>query len=137
MIPERYAPQIYALMRLVFGLVFLMYGMQKFGLLGGLDGKGAAAPFFSYPFGIAGLIEVIAGFLIAIGLGVRVAAFFASGEMAFAYFYVHAFGMIQIGQGAGPTPVQNGGQAAVLFCFGFLYMAARGAGIWSVDAARK
>jgi len=137
MIPDRYAPQVYALMRLVFGLVFLMYGLQKFGMLGGLDGKGASAPFFSYPFGIAGIIEVVAGLLITIGLGTRVAAFVASGEMAFAYFYVHALGMVQIGQGAGWLPVQNGGQAATLFAFGFLYMAARGSGIWSVDAMRK
>jgi putative oxidoreductase len=132
MIPDRYAPQTYAAMRIVFGLVFLMYGVQKFGMLGG-----QAAPFLSYPFGIAGVIEVVVGVLMIVGLGVRVAAFIASGEMAFAYIYVHALGMIQIGQGSGWLPVQNGGQAAVLFCFGFLYMASRGAGIWSVDGPKK
>jgi putative oxidoreductase len=133
MIPDRYAPQAYAVMRIVFGLVFVMYGVQKFGLLGGVDGKGAAAPFLSYPFGIAGLIEVVTGALIAIGLGTKYAAFLASGEMAFAYIFVHVLGMINVGQGQGFLPVQNGGQAAVLFCFGFLYFASRGSGMWSVD----
>src|SRR5512139_2324655 len=137
MISERHAPQLYALMRIVFGLVFLMYGSQKFGFLGGIDGKGTAAPFLSWPFGVAGVIEVVLGLLITIGLLTGIAAFIASGEMAVAYFYVHALGMIQIGQGAGWLPVQNGGQPAVLFCFGFLYIAARGAGMWSVDAMRS
>lgn len=128
MIPERYAPQLYALMRIVFGLVFLMYGAQKFGFLGGVNGQGASAPFLSWPFGVAGLIEVIVGTLIVLGLLTRPAAFIASGEMAVAYFIQHV--------PAALLPVQNGGQPAVLFCFAFLYMAARGAGIWSVDAMR-
>lgn len=130
MIPDRYAPQTYALMRIVFGLVFLMYGVQKFGMLGGVDGNGGSAPFLSYPFGIAGAIEVLVGVLLIIGLGVKVAAFVAAGEMAVAYFTVHVpMGSI--------FPVQNMGQPAVLFCFAFLYMAARGAGTWSVDEMRK
>jgi putative oxidoreductase len=124
MIPERYAPQTYAVMRIVFGLVFLMYGLQKFGMLGG-----QMAPLFSYPYGIAGIIELIAGLMITIGLGTRIAAFVACGEMAVAYFTAHLPN--------GLLPVQNMGQPAVLFCFAFLYMAARGSGIWSVDAARK
>jgi putative oxidoreductase len=124
MIPERYAPQTYAVMRIVFGLVFLMYGLQKFGMLGG-----QMAPLFSYPYGIAGIIELVAGLMITIGLGTRIAAFIACGEMAVAYFTAHFPN--------GPLPVQNMGQPAVLFCFAFLYMAARGSGIWSVDAARR
>jgi putative oxidoreductase len=128
MIPERYASQTYALMRIVFGLVFLMYGVQKFGMLGGVDGAGGSAPFLSWPFGIAGIIEVVCGVLIAIGLLTKPAAFLASGEMAAAYFLQHF-------SGAAMFPVQNGGQAAVLFCFAFLYIASRGAGIWSADAA--
>ncbi len=127
MIPERYAPQTYAVMRIVFGLVFLMYGVQKFGMLGGVDGNGGAAPFLSFPFGVAGAIEVVVGLLVTIGLGTRFAAFIGSGEMAVAYFMTHAPNAL--------LPVQNGGQAAVLFCFGFLYMAARGAGVWSVDGS--
>ncbi len=128
MIPDRYAPQTYAVMRIVFGLVFLMYGSQKFGMLGGVNGQGASAPLLSWPFGIAGAIEVIVGVLLIVGLLTKVAAFIGSGEMAVAYFMTH--------MPNGMTPVQNGGQAAVLFCFAFLYMASRGAGIWSVDGAR-
>ena len=130
MIPERYGPQTYALMRIVFGLVFLMYGLQKFGMFGGVDGQGGAAPLFSYPFGIAAIIEVIVGILLIIGLGVQFAAFVAAGEMAVAYFTYH----VPMGS---LFPVQNMGQPAVLFCFAFLYMATRGAGIWSVDSARR
>lgn len=132
LIPERHAPQIYALMRIVFGLMFLTYGVQKLGMFGG-----QAVPFLSWPFGVAGIIEMIAGTLITIGWFVRPAAFMAAGEMAVAYFYVHQFGIVQIGQPAGLLPVQNGGIPAVLFCFAFLYFAARGAGIWSVDARRR
>ena len=128
MIPDRYAPQTYAVMRIVFGLVFLMYGAQKFGMLGGVNGQGASAPLLSWPFGIAGAIEVVVGLLLILGLLTKVAAFIGSGEMAVAYFMTH--------MPAGMTPVQNGGQAAVLFCFAFLYIATRGAGIWSVDGAR-
>ena len=120
MIPERLAPQAFALMRVVFGLIFMMYGLQKFGLLGG-----EAVPLASI-YGAAAMIEVIGGLLIAIGLFTRVTAFIASGEMAFAYFIEH--------QPQGALPVQNMGVEAVLFCFAFLYVAARGAGIWSVDS---
>lgn len=127
MIPERLSSQMYALMRIVFGLVFLMYGSQKFGMLGGVDGAGGAAPFLSWPFGIAGVIEVVVGVLVTIGLFTKPAAFLAAGEMAVAYFMAHFPN--------GLLPVQNNGQPAVLFCFAFLYMAARGAGIWSADAA--
>jgi putative oxidoreductase len=120
MIPERMAPQAYALMRIVFGLLFMMFGLQKFGMLGG-----EAVPLASL-YGAAAIIEVVAGILIAIGLLIRPAAFVASGEMAAAYFMAH--------QPQGALPVQNMGAEAVLFCFAFLYMAARGAGTWSVDA---
>jgi len=127
MIPERLAPQIYALMRIVFGLMFMTYGMQKFGMLGGLDGNGAAAPFLSWPYGIAAILELVLGALIAIGLFTRPAAFVASGEMAVAYFTAH--------QPQGMLPAQNDGMPAVLFCFAFLYVAARGAGPLSADGA--
>jgi putative oxidoreductase len=129
MIPERYAPQTYAVMRIVFGLVFLMYGVQKFGMLGGVDGNGGSAPFLSWPFGIAGVLEVVIGLLVTIGLGTRYAAFVGSGEMAVAYFIQHLPNAL--------FPVQNGGQPAVLFCFAFLYIASRGSGIWSADGAMK
>lgn len=124
MIPERFSPQTYALMRIVFGFLFLCHGLQKFGMLGG-----QAAPLLSWPRGIAGPIEVAFGILIAIGLLTKLAGFIASGEMAVAYFLAH--------QPSGGLPIQNGGEPAVLFCFAFLYMASRGAGIWSVDAMRR
>lgn len=123
MIPERFAPQTYALMRIVFGFLFLCHGLQKFGMLGGQP-----AVLFSWPRGIAGPLEVALGVLIAIGLLTKLAAFLASGQMAVAYFIAH--------QPAGGLPIQNGGEPAALFAFAFLYMAARGAGIWSADAAR-
>jgi putative oxidoreductase len=124
MIPDRYAPQTYALMRIVFGLILLMYGLQKFGMLGG-----QAVPLGTWPLGIAGPIEVVIGTLLILGLFTKPAAFIGSGEMAVAYFYRHL--------PMGPTPVQNMGQAAVLLCFGLLYIATRGAGIWSFEGARR
>ena len=129
MIPERYAPQMYALMRIVFGLVFLMYGLQKFGMLGGVDGRGTAVAIGSWPFGIAGPLEVVIGVLVLLGLFTKPAAFIGAGEMAVAYFYSHF--------PVAPLPVQNMGQPAVLFCFAFLYIAARGAGIWSLEGGRR
>ena len=118
---ERLAPQAYALMRVVFGAMFMTYGLQKFGLLGG-----QAVPLAGM-MGLAAAIEVLGGLLIAIGLFTRPAAFIASGEMAAAYFMAH--------QSRGLLPVQNQGIPAVLFCFAFLYIAARGAGLWSVDGS--
>ncbi len=122
-----YAPQAYAAMRIIFGLLFLCHGLQKvFGLFGGVNG--AAAPLLSL-LGIAGLIEVVTGALIAVGFAAGTAAFIASGQMAVAYFAGHF--------PAGSWPIQNDGELAVLYCFVFLYMATRGSGIWGLDAARK
>jgi putative oxidoreductase len=137
MIPQRNAPQVYAAFRIVFGLIFLIYGLQKFGVFGGIDGQGGSAPFFSWPFGIAGIIEAVTGLLIMIGLQAKPAAFLASGEMAVAYFWIHQFHGMDLGpmNPVGLTPVQNGGVPAALFCFGFLYIAANGAGTWSADEA--
>ncbi len=122
-----YAPQAYAAMRIIFGLLFLCHGLQKvFGLFGGVNG--AAAALLSL-LGIAGLIEVVTGALIAVGFAAGTAAFIASGQMAVAYFAGHF--------PAGSWPIQNDGELAVLYCFVFLYMATRGSGIWGLDAARK
>lgn len=130
----RFEPQIYAIFRIVFGLLFMLHGTQKiFGWPmrptppGG--GGGGAMPAFD-PFslmGIAGIIELVGGALIVIGLFGSIVAFIASGEMAVAFFKAHA--------PQGPIPLINGGEAATLFCFALLYIAARGSGIWSVDAA--
>src|SRR5687767_9037521 len=100
MISERYAPQVYALMRIAFGFLFIFHGLQKiFGLLGG-----RAAELISLR-GLAGIIELVAGALIMIGLYTRPAAFIASGEMAFAYFMSH--------QPGGLWPIENRGERAV------------------------
>ena len=123
MIPERYAPMTYALFRIVFGFLFLCFGLQK---LAGLFGGQAVSP-FTWPQGYAGLVETICGALVMLGLFTRPAAFLASGEMAVAYFYIHV-GMM------GWTPLVNMGERATMFCFAFLYIASRGGGIWSVDA---
>jgi len=118
---RRVEPQLYAVARMVLGFLFLMHGLQK---LLGIAG-GTPLPVTSLP-GAAGLIETVGGVLIIGGVVTRVVAFVCSGEMAAAYFMVH--------QPQAPWPVQNGGEPAVLFCFAFLYMAARGGGIWSLDS---
>ena len=133
MIPERYAPYTYALFRIVIGLVFFFFGMQK---VAGWFG-GQAAPLMSLQ-GAAGLIETICGFLVMIGLFTRPAAFLASGEMAVAFWYIHVTviaGGKQLGFPAALVPQMNGGVDAVLFCFSFLYICSRGAGLLSVDSA--
>ena len=124
MIPERYAPQVYALFRVVFGFLFLFHGLQK---VLGMFGSPAMAT-GSMPW-IAGVIELVCGILVMIGLLTRIAAFIASGEMAAAYFMAH--------QPKGTWPIENGGELAALYCFAFLYIATRGAGICSVDGMRK
>jgi putative oxidoreductase len=116
---ERLAPYVYPLFRIVFGLLFLCHGLQKFGVFGG-----HMMPLMSR-FGVAACIETVAGALIAIGLFTRVAAFVASGEMAVAYFLSH--------YPRGFLPIQNQGEPAVLFCFAFLYIFTRGAGGLSVE----
>src|SRR4051812_3580047 len=119
---ERFTEALYALFRIVFGLMFFSHGAQK--VLGWFGGQKMDAPL---PL-VAGWIELVTGLLILIGLFTRVAAFIASGEMAVAYWMVHAK--------THWWPVVNHGEAAVLYCFAFLYIAARGSGIWSVDALR-
>ena len=122
MIPERYAPMTYSLFRFVFGMMFFFYGLQKlFGFFGGPQ-----PPLMSMG-GAAGVVETVCGFLIMLGLFTRQAAFLASGEMAVAYFYIHLRLM-------GATPIVNMGDRATLLCFAFLYIATRGAGIWSLDS---
>lgn len=134
MIPERYAPYTYALFRIVFGFLFFFYGLQK--TMGWFGGQ--AVPLTAWPQGPAGVIETVGGFLIMIGLLTRPAAFIASGEMAVAFWMVHV-GIIAPGkQLAAPfslIPHMNGGIDAVAFCFAFLYIASRGAGLLSVDGA--
>lgn len=117
-----YAPQALAVLRIVSGLLFLLHGTQK--VLGFPAMDGGTPPLMSL-FGAAGLIEIVTGVLIIIGFFTRPAAFLASGTMAVAYWTVHAPGSI--------FPTQNFGDAAVLFCFIFLYLVFAGPGAWSVN----
>lgn len=120
----KYTPQCYALLRIVAGCMFAMHGSQKlFGVPGGVP----VAPVSL--MGLAGIIEFFGGLLIAIGFMTGIVAIITSGQMATAYFMVHA--------PEGPLPILNRGELAVLYCFLFLYMAAHGSGIWSVDSTRR
>lgn len=121
----KFSAEIYALLRIVAGFMFLMHGTQK---LFGWPGQGDTVDLVSL-MGLAGIVEFVGGLLIMIGLFASIAAFIASGQMAVAFFMAHS-----------PehwNPLLNNGEVAVLYCFLFLYIAARGAGIWSVDAGRK
>jgi putative oxidoreductase len=121
---SRWQPQILALLRIVTGLLFLEHATQKF--------FGFPAPFPVSPLPpmliAAGAIELVAGALVTLGLFTRLAAFVASGEMAAAYFIGHASKSF--------WPVVNMGEGAILYCFIFLYLAAAGAGAWSIDGLR-
>lgn len=126
MIPGSYAPYVYSAFRMVFGLLFLQHGLQKLaGMFGGMPGFNGAVPLNSL-FGAAGIIECVAGTLIVLGLYTRPAAFIASGMMAYAFFTAHLPN--------GLWPIVNRGEPAVMNCFAFLYMAARGSGPVSLDA---
>jgi putative oxidoreductase len=124
----RYEPHFYALLRIVSGFLFLLHGTQKFFNFPPLPPQMPSAPLNPLLM-VGATIEVVAGLLILIGLFTSLAAFIASGMMAVAYFMAH--------QPQGALPPTNGGDAAVLFCFIFLYMSARGSGILSVDSARR
>jgi len=122
---SRYEPIFLSILRIVTGLLFLEHGLQKFlgfppgqmaGSGRGLENLGAYAGFF----------EIGCGLLVAIGLFTRPAAFLASGTMAVAYWYAHAPRDL--------FPVNNMGDAAILYCFIFLYLVFAGPGPWSLDA---
>ncbi|MBY8975489.1 DoxX family protein [Rhodobacteraceae bacterium NNCM2] len=117
------APKFLSITRIVAGLIFFAHGSQK---LLGFPASERVVELLSMS-GIAGMIELVTGALIAAGFFTRPAAFLASGLMAFAYWIAHA-----------PRdffPVNNGGDAAILYCFFFLYLVFAGPGRWSVDAA--
>jgi len=122
---RRFSDETYALLRIVTGLLFLWHGSQK--LFSFPQAAPADAP--AFVLYVAGPIEFIGGTLVAIGLFTRWAAFLCSGLMAFAYWMAH-----------GPRhllPLLNGGELAALYCFVFLFIAANGAGMWSVDGERR
>ena len=117
---SKYEPQIYAIFRIVVGFLFLWHGSQK---LFGFPPAGHEMPI--YIVFIAGPIEFFGGLLIMLGLLTPWVAFICSGEMAFAYWSVHGTHAL--------LPFLNGGELAIIYCFLFLFIAARGSGIYSVD----
>ena len=120
---SRYSPLLLGLLRIVAGLLFLSHGLVKlFGFPPGA--QPGLQPLFT-TFGTGGVIELVAGTLIALGLFTRAAAFVASGEMAVAYWMFHAPN--------GFYPAANGGDAAILYCFLFLYLVAAGPGALALD----
>lgn len=123
---ERARQVSYFLLRVVSGLLFMQAGSMKFlGWFGGVPGSNGTPVPLMTQVGIGGALEFFGGIALMLGLGVQPVAFLLSGEMAVAYWQFHAPG--------GAWPIQNHGESAVLFCFIFLYMAARGGGAWSVD----
>ena len=116
------------LLRVFAALLVMQHGAQKlFDLFGGFGGAGARAPLVSM-YGVAGVIELVGGLLVALGLFTRPAALVLSGELAAAYFIGHA--------PRGFWPLQNGGEPAALLSFVFLLFAALGSGPYSIDVRR-
>jgi putative oxidoreductase len=124
---SKYEPQLLSILRIMAGLLFLEHGMQK--ILHFPPMTMAVPPGMMPIILTAGTIELIGGALITLGLFTRVAAFICSGEMAFAYFLGHA--------PHSPFPAVNEGDAAILFCFVFLFIAAAGPGPWAVSRSAK
>jgi putative oxidoreductase len=120
-----HADKIYAVMRIFAGLLFMEHGLQKILGFFPMETPQPIPAFIQYG---AGGIELVGGTLVAVGLFTAPAAFLCSGLMAVAYFMAHF--------PKGFFPIQNGGELAVLYCWVFFTIAAHGAGIWSVDAAR-
>jgi len=118
----------YAAFRIVAGALYLPHGMQKLlGAFGGMPPNGASADFSKQPqIWIGGFLELTCGALVALGLFTRPAAFLASGTMAVAFWQFHF-------QADAPLPVQNGGELAVLYCFAFFAIAAKGPGMLALD----
>ena len=117
----------YFFLRVVAGLLFFQIGGQKIlDWFGGVPAEHGGPPEVMSQIWIGGMLELVGGALIMLGLLTRPVAFILSGEMAVAYWQFHAPN--------GTWPVQNHGESAVLFCFIFLFMAAQGGGLWSLDA---
>ncbi len=122
---SRYQPQFLAVLRIVAALLFIEHGTQKLFGFPASQMEGSLPPLLL----VAALLELIGGVLILIGLFTRPVAFLLSGQMAVAYFMAHAPKSV--------FPALNGGDAAILFCFIFLYLVAAGPGAFSVDNSRR
>lgn len=131
-----YSSPILSIFRIIFGLLFALHGSMK--LFGWPLGQ--SVPVGTWPAWWAGLIELVTGLLITVGLFTRIAAFIAAGHMAVAYFWMH-WPPLE-GPGASFWPYEqsmggNGGEAAIMYCFAFLLLAALGPGGWSIDSRRR
>ncbi len=122
MFMSKFQDETYAAFRIVFGLLFVFHGTQK------LFGFPAAGPDLNPMLAAAGVIELVGGAMVAVGFMASWAAFLCSGTMAVAYWIAHGLNHL--------FPSVNKGELAVLYCFAFLFISARGSGIWSVDGAR-
>ena len=118
-----WAPRVLSLLRIVTALLFIEHGTQK---LLGFPASDFSPAVLSLPW-IAGVLEIFGGAAVLVGFWTRPVSFLLSGTMAVAYFTVHAPQSF--------FPVLNGGDAAILFCFIFLYLTFAGPGPWSLDAA--
>jgi putative oxidoreductase len=119
-----WSPRVLSILRIVAGLLFMEHGLSKY-----IGFPVTPAFHVAGILWAAGAIEIVAGALIAVGLFTRLAAFIASGEMAVGYFMSHFPKSF--------FPLVNGGDAAVLFCFIFLFFALEGGGPWGIDGARS
>jgi putative oxidoreductase len=120
-----WAPRALAVLRIMTALLFMQHGTQK---ILGFPPSDMETAILSLA-GIAGLLELFGGLLVLIGLFTRPVAFVLSGEMAVAYWMVHAPQSF--------FPIVNGGDSAVLYCFVFLYLVFAGPGAWSIDGLRN
>lgn len=127
---NQFQPQMLSIFRIIVGLLFLQHGLQKwFGFPA--PNPNFASIHLASMIGLAGIIEIVCGALVAVGLFTRYAALLASGEMAVAYlFYANRMAR-------GFTPIVNGGNMEVLYCFAFLFLVFAGAGPWSLDAMMR
>jgi len=125
---NQYQPQMLSIFRIMFGLLILQHGCQKWF---GFPVPGPANISLMTMVGWAGVIELIAGGLVTVGLFTRYAAFIISGQMAVAYFYAAN----RLARGF--TPLANGGNLEVAYCFAFLLLVFFGGGIWSLDATLR
>ena len=117
---KRWSPYVLSAVRIVAALLFMEHGLQK------LFGFPAAGPPMTIIIWVQALIEVVGGIALLFGAYTRPVAFILSGDMAVAYFMSHFPRSFY--------PAVNGGDAAILYCFLFLYLACEGGGAWSVDS---
>jgi len=127
-IPANWSGPLLSVLRIMTGLLFISHGTAKFFQFPLVEYFKDGVPLFSM-LGLSGVLELVGGLLIIIGLFTRVTAFVLSGMMAVAYFMAHA--------PQGLFPILNQGELAIMYCFVFLYIAAAGAGPWSLDATRE